>query len=359
MPNRTVKSRSKPTARPSSKAKPGAAPGKSAPGKGAPGKGADAAPFESAEGERFLAAVFAEFERRKMPFKFTDGYIVPRMPAGQPGHGMSYGLTNLAQVCAAAGEKKWGAAIRKHFDGLFAAEAKHEAMLKDLEDYAKVRTLLVVRVFDAADAAGEGLKLVTMKIAPGLVGALCIDLPEVTRSVSPETVRKWKKSATMLFAEAMDNVERMSKAKLELLPREDDGVAKSPLYGVVGKTIYTAALAMRIGSFKKAAGKHGTIVGVPTRDSLILAPFDDETIVPTISDLMFIAAGMHREGPGSVTSKVFLVQDGVWTEIPYTLDEGGLEVRPPKVLVKTLEACMPAGKPAKAAKAPAKKAGGR
>lgn len=344
MPKRTATTRSKPTARPSSKAKPRA---------GGPRKAAGG--FASAEdGERFLAAVFADFERRKMPFKFEDGYIVPRTPAGSPGHDMSYGLTNLAQVCAAAGEKKWGAAIRKHFDGLFAAEMKHEAMLKDLEDYAKVRTKLVVRVFDAEDAAQEGLKLVTMKIAPGLVGALCIDLPEVTRSVSPETVRKWKKSATMLFAEAMDNVERMSKAKLELLPREDDGVVKSPLYGVVGKTIYTAALAMRISSFKKAAGKHGTIVGVPTRDSLILAPFDDETIVPTISDVMFIAAGMHREGPGSVTPRVFLVQDSVWTEVPYTLDEGGLEVRPPKVLVKALEACMPAGKPAKAARAPRK-----
>lgn len=334
MPKRPAAKRPKPAARTPARPRPAARGGAKA------AKPSDSGPFASkAEGERFLAAVFAEFERRRMPFTFEDGYICPRTPEGQPGHDMSYGLTNLAQGCAAAGEKKWGAAIRRHFDRLFADEMKHEAMLRDLEDYAKVRSKLVVRVFDAAEAAGEGLRLVTTKIAPGLVGALCIDLPEVTRSVSPETVRAWKKSASMLFAEAMSNVERMSKAKLQAVSREEDGAPKSPLYAVLGRTIYTAALAMRIGSFKRAMGRFGTIVALPTRESLLLAPFDDVTIVPTISDVMFIAAGMHREGPGSVTPKVFLVREGEWTEIPYTLSENGLEIRPPKVLVKALEAC--------------------
>ena len=308
-------------------------------------------PFKTeAQVKRFMSVVFAEFERREIFFTFEDGYLCPQVAEGQPGHGMAYGLTNLAQVCAAADAKKWAGLVRAHFEKLLKEEAKHEQLLKDLEDYSKVRKQLVVRVFDAEDVAQQGLKLVTMKVAPGLVAALCIDLPEVTRSVSPETVRAWKKSATMLFAEAMDNVERMSKAKLELLPREKDGEERSPLYGVVGKTIYTAALSMRIGSFKKAMGKYGTIVGVPTRDSLILAPFDDATVVPTISDVMFIASGMFREGPGSVTPRVYLVQEGVWTEIPYTLDEEGLEARPPKVLTKALEACAPVEKAAKVAK---------
>ena len=55
-----------------------------------------------------------------------------------------------------------------------------------------------------------------------------------------------------------------------------------------------------------------------------------------LADLIAIAYGACRDGPGSVTHRVYWVRDGDWLEIPYEIDDGSLNVHAPEELIETL-----------------------
>jgi hypothetical protein len=59
-------------------------------------------------------------------------------------------------------------------------------------------------------------------------------------------------------------------------------------------------------------------------------------VVESINQVIAITAGAFRDGPGSVSPRVYWYRHRRWREIPYDLTERGLEVAPPDELVDLL-----------------------
>lgn len=278
--------------------------------------------------ERFEALVAAYFKSRGERAELGDGRV---WLAGQRDEAQ-YGLTGVAQQCAQRPEKEWARLIAAHFTRLIDGGAKDAAIEESIGDFEAVRARLVLRLWDEENEDARRVPTVRREVGPGLAAVLCLDLPESIRTVGPEEAAAWDRSEESLFDEALDNVERLSKARVEPVELGNG----TTLMTVGGSSCYISALAMRLHRFPDLSGTRGAFVAVPKRDALLAVPFSGVAAVKHLSDLMFIAAGVFRDGPGSVTPRVYWVRDGAWTEVPYSIDAKGLKVSPPPELVEAL-----------------------
>lgn len=277
--------------------------------------------------ERFEDAVRADFKSRGVAVTVDDGYVVPG-----DGEERRFGLSNLGQQCAQDKETEWPRLIREHFALIEAMPASDAELERRIGDFGAVRGALVVRLWEAETASVASLPAVKREVAPGLVAVLCLDLPDAIRTLKPEEVAAWDRSHASLFDEAQDNMERMSGARVEKVDLREGRT----VFSVDGESFYIAPLALRLERFPETIGTYGTFVALPTRQCLLAVPFNDVSVLGSLSDMMFIASGMYRDGPGSVTARVYWVRDGAWADVPYEVKDGAMHVTPPEELVEAL-----------------------
>lgn len=281
-----------------------------------------------AQAGRFENAVRADFERRGMAVSVHDGWVVPTDDPKQ----MRYGLSNVGQLCAQSEEAEWPEHIAQHFDRILASAEANAEIESRIGEFSFVRRRLLVRLWDEETSPARDANVVSREFAPGLLGFLCLDLPDSIRTITPDEAARWDRSEDSLFDEALDNMERDGNAKLVPLEVREG----SNLLGLEGETAFLAALALRLERYPAAIGKYGTFVAMPTRDGVLMLPFSGAAVVEQLSDLMVIALNACRDGPGSVTHRVYWVREGDWIEIPYAIEDDALNVHPPDELVEVL-----------------------
>ncbi len=236
------------------------------------------------------------------------------------------GLTNLWQTCADAPPAAWPDVIHLHFETLFAILRDQQGVQEQLADFAFAAPLLRLRL-NAADSREEKAQLVLRPGAlPGTVGYLVLDLPTFVRSVSEGEVQTWGQEEDVLFARALDNVWMQLQPeihRLEFAP----GFTCTMLSD---ESFFTATHALFLDRYPGCIGERGALVAVPTRDKVLAHALEEPLSDEHARIFALVARELAERGPGTLTTRLYWLHDGAFTELPYDLTDDDFTFSPPE-----------------------------
>jgi hypothetical protein len=122
-----------------------------------------------------------------------------------------YGLDSVAQVYHNALNQNKKNIVNKHFENLFNSKKEEEKILKNVEDFQKIKKLLAVRLY-TTDYEPKVYEILVHRVdIEGIVTVLVLDLPLSTTNVKPEYIKKWGISSDELFKIGFENTFRQNK----------------------------------------------------------------------------------------------------------------------------------------------------
>ena len=275
---------------------------------------------------RFVELVETDLRRRNVTYRIEDGLI-------RTSDGGELGLLNLAQQCFGAPGDDWPKIIEGHFDSLFRSLAKREAIEAEMKSFEKVSGLLAARLWPEDTLDSLGKVLVYRRDIPGTVTVLVLDLPDRVQTISPDMVAAWGRAEEELFTLALDNV----RCNMSYDPQEFDLDEGIKLRALLGNSFYVASRALLLEDHPELAGSHGTLIGLPHRHALLAFPIDDIGVLQAVQRMLPMVSGMFREGPGSVSPRLYWYHGGQFTDLPYRIDpDKGIVFSPPDEFVELL-----------------------
>lgn len=248
--------------------------------------------------------------------------------------GMQYGLDTVAQNYHQAPQDQKGIIVKNHFDGLFNAKKEEEKILKDLNDFKKMRELLAIRLYPTNYEPRINDGLIYKEDIEGIYIVLVLDLPATAINVRPEDAEKWSINKDELFKIGLENVFTKSKITIKKIKLIDEFYVRL----LEGDSIYSATFVLRINKYPELIGKYGSLVIVPHRHAVVTYPIENLEVVKMTKHLPILATNMFKEGPGSITPNLYWYFKGKFTKIPYelNLEKQSLNLTPPKEFIETI-----------------------
>ncbi len=296
----------------------------------APALPAWAAAFHSPQQlQDFKDAVTDYFNSVCIEMAIHDGWVVPRDNQGQT----QFNLSRIASRCAAEPQDQWPRLLAEHFKQARQELYQQQRYASLARDYAWARKHLAVRLFDqeAFDTRAADMRLVYRVDLPGTYTVLSLDLPATTMSVDRQTMAGWGVEHDRLFDLAMDNIAAMPHTTAQWINLSEH----TRVFTLKGMP-YSSAMALRLEQFPNAIGRYGAIVAVPVRDYLAVLPIEDAGVALSMHDMLVLTWGMAQEGPNTVTGRVYWYRNGVYRELPYRVNNGGIDFSPPDDFVQLL-----------------------
>ncbi len=298
------------------------------------------APFFTREQfEKFVNLLGEYFKRAKSKIKFEDTHTPRITVSGGTFPQGRYGVINLMQVCNQVPAEEWPQRIADHFDALAAAAKDHEKFNVREADFEQVKDLLAVRVGDEESLPID--KLLFRRDLPGTISYLVFDLPNSVESVPPELPEKWAKGVDELFALGLANVKRSADPSIEQVEIQP-GVS---FMAYSGDSFFTASFALMLDQLEGATSPHGLLVAIPHRHVLLFHAIQTSDAIFAVQHLGVLAINLDREGPGSISPKLFWYRDGKFVNLPFRLEGDTFNFRPPEEFMEMLNA-LPEGKTA-------------
>jgi len=270
----------------------------------------------------FISLVEDYFASRQIPahVKPEEGIVQPR---GGRLRASVLGLQNIARACAHLAIEQWPDAIAQHFDGIFAMSKDKDALLLDVADFEAVRAQLRTRLYPQS-LLRESAELICRAGPEGTIEVMVLDLPTTVRTVAPSEARRWGQEEDDLFAEGRRNLRRSNRLKastVHLLPG-----TSVLLYH--GDPYYAASHALIIEDYLPVDLPYGALIGLPRRDALLVHVIRNVGVAHAVNAMLRVIAGLHREGPGSLSHHLYWLRDGEFHSLPYTLGSQSLDFQP-------------------------------
>ncbi len=216
-----------------------------------------------------------------------------------------YGLTNIAQLCAAIDRADWATAVREHFDHMVANEAESG---DDRMAWERVAGLVKLRLYPSEVA--EEYDMIAYPLAPGLVAVAAVDLPTTVATPQRGSTGDWP---------PVDEVWRVALGNLRGEPApvtQTLGDAPSGLALALDDSFFTASRLLLLPDGFAMDGTDDALVAVPTRHSILVHPIRDLGAVQALNAMTMVATRMHEDGPGSIVPTVYWWHRGALTQIP-------------------------------------------
>jgi hypothetical protein len=286
--------------------------------------------FSPRQYHHFLALIQAHFQGENRAFTLGDGVV----QVAQPGNGsQQLGLLNLAQNCAHNDESDWPDIIQTHFRIMAKSRDEHEVLEERLGDFERVAEFLMVRLWPDSYLRDIGPdKILHRRDVPGTITALVFDLPSSVRNVTPEEIKPWGKSAEELFDLGLANLRENC---IPNVTEQDlgDGVTVTLF---ADESFFVASHALLLEDHEHCVGDFGALVGIPHRHVLLAYPIKNLSVVPALHRMAPIVIGMEREGPGSLSHRLYWYQKGHFTDLPFELKDRVLQFSPPEEFVEMM-----------------------
>jgi hypothetical protein len=283
-----------------------------------------AAFFSPVEWQQFHQAVRGYFEGRGQPFRIDDGVVTLLKEDGTPEEA-TFGLGNLAQLCHQVPRKQWRELIAMHFGQLETAQRESEALQARMADFAQVRDMLMVRLAEEGALPAE-MQPVAREHLPGIVSYLVFDLPTTVQTLRREMIEPWGLSDDELFAVALDNVHAQVVPEITRQPLRDG----PPCLVMSGESFFIGTHALLLRHHPECLGRAGALVAVPNRHCVITYPIDGLDVLQVTHLIAIVAINMYREGPGSISPRLYWYHDGAFTDLPYEIRNNTVEFTPPE-----------------------------
>ncbi len=287
--------------------------------------------FSLSQFRHFKRLVDGYFSRKRVPYQWGEGIIT--LEQGEHGSQHQLGLVNLAQICARNEEKEWGQIVEDHFTTLERSQTEQRALEQRLDDFDRVAELLAVRLWPE-DYLGEldPERMIHRREIPGVVSALVYDLPSSIRNVTPEEVKDWGRDEDELFKIGLENIRETCIPDVSVQDL-GEGVEVTVFSD---ESFFVASHALLLEDHPDSLGSFGALVGIPHRHVLLTYPIESLKVVDAIPRLIAIISGMEREGPGSISSRLYWYQDGDFVDLPYHIEKNTLNFSPPVEFMEML-----------------------
>ena len=227
------------------------------------------------------------------------------------GHPGLHGLGNLADECAQLPQPMWRDVIQRHarlsgFDNM--VRISTQISLGGFEQNAD---RLSVRLYPEAAGAEPGVAdCVQREDLPGLRTVLAVDVGESIAGLPKLVAQTWAKSDDELFARAIQNMPRLCQGEYYGMRMTRP---KGALMEILEGGPYAATAALRFDELPLAKGRHGNLVALPVRDSLLSWPIDEWPSDDQIGLAFHLARGRHEMGPYRVSNQLYWRRpDGVF-----------------------------------------------
>lgn len=271
--------------------------------------------------DRFESLIRAYFKAKGVKVLISDGTLTRPGPDSKD---EQMGLANIAQFCAQANESEWPSLIAKHFDRIESSHSERLQLEALEQDFDEIAPRLALRLHEPSHMQKVLDASVYREEVPGLITMLCIDMPDTVHSVTRERAAKWNRSDDELFERALANID----ALIDVNPEQFEVDPETKIWILGGESIYNASILLLPDRLKPYTGKHGGFISIPTRNLALAIPFDDPSALQSVAMLMQFTENFERDGPGSLSRRVWWHRGDRRIELPYEITDKGIEVHP-------------------------------
>ena len=286
--------------------------------------------FSEAQYSQFINTVGAYFRNKGVPYSIHTDAIVR---LGDKSYGVEkVGLLNLAQTCKRLPPANWDDMIERHFEGMRIAADFETEFQKKAHDFAYVKDHIAVRIYHSNYVAAikDGLTI-GKQIAEGIYAMLVFDFPHSVINVRPEQTIQWNRTYEELFEEALENVKRKYSFRLT-----EEGLAEIRIYLIAEDHFYAPNIILHLADHAHLASENGILIGIPNRHAALIYPVRDAEVLTAINRLIPVINGMYKDGPGSISDKLYWYHEGRFITLPYTMDDKNIQFYPPEEFVELL-----------------------
>lgn len=238
------------------------------------------------------------------------------------------GLSNISQSCARHKIHEYKSLIYNHFDHMQKIHEFNEHFDELKNDYNLVSDYIGVRMIrtETFEVIGRD-KMLINEITDDTSSMVIFDLPDSTTNLDPSILKKWNKSEEEIYAIALENCRKNYPFKSEkhnLNGIEFDVFSADHFFSPT-VVLYPEILANYVTDY-------GALVIFPTRHLCIIYTIQDLNVVQAVNSLIAVADGSYKDGPGSLSPKLYWYLPHKFEELPYKMDDG-ITFTPPKKFV--------------------------
>jgi hypothetical protein len=240
-------------------------------------------------------------------------------------HDGTIGLINLAQVCKQSDLSEYNDIIEGHFERLRQSKLFEENFNTIINDYEKARNYIGVRIYDEGYIQLIGKENTIGKdITNDLYAMLVFDFPDAVTNVQPAQAAVWGKTTQKLLENGIVNIREKYSLSIS-----KENLGDFDIWFVESDHFYAANIVFELQLNSDLTGSYGALVGLPHRHAAIIYPIENLETLQAVTAIMHITNGMHTEGPGSLSNKVYWYKNEQFTDLPYFINDGKIEFTPP------------------------------
>lgn len=282
----------------------------------------------------FLNTIDKYFSSHNLKYSINEGEVELE---NETFHDGTLGIINLAQLCGQSELSEYNNIIEGHFERLRRSKLFEENFNTIIADYEKVKNYIGVRIYDDGYIQVVGKENTIGKdITSELYAMLVFDFPDAVTNVQPDQARVWGKISSELIENGIANIRE--KYPFSITKENMDGF---DIWFVESDQFYTANIVFELQLRRELTGTYGSLIGLPHRHAAIIYPIENLETLEAIAPIMHITHGMHVEGPGSLSNKVYWYKNDQFIELPYVIRNKKIEFTPPDdflALMNTLPA---------------------
>lgn len=282
----------------------------------------------------FMKEVHDYFKNLGLSFKMDDGVI--KVEENDLGLN-NLGISNISQTCARSNTSEYKFHITEHFNQMQKIHQFNQKFDKIKNEWSLVSQYIGIRLIrsESIGAIGEE-HMITQSITADTSNMIIYDLPESTSNIKPAMLEKWGKSLDEVYEMAYKNCEYNYPfdAKEHML----DGV-KVQVYSA--DHFFSPMVIQYPDIMQKHTSDYGALVIFPTRHLCMIHKIENLNVVQAVNKMIAVAQGSFRDGPGSLSHRLYWYLPNQLTELPYKLGEK-LEFSPPKKFVDMMNLLEPA-----------------
>jgi hypothetical protein len=271
--------------------------------------------FTLEETARISSMVISEVEQRGLQARLEDDFLFITF-SDQEEH--SFIIRDLRILCAYVEEESWDKIIELYMDHLFMAVEETRSLIEEIHGVEDAAPYLGLCLFpwEYIQYAPNEDPVYRYDIE-GMITCLMWDLPWSRRTVDWSEIEEWDCSIDELFSIALENtlerypatlVEANVLPELDLLICEDEG-----------NLVSTHILALD--RLPGAVGTHGSLVSVPTHDTLFIYPIEDERVIMAYVVMAHVAIDFAKISFSPLIELVYWYDGQALINIPYVMGE--------------------------------------
>lgn len=286
--------------------------------------------FSYEQYHQFVQHVLNYFSGKQISYLVHEGVILHVDKSTR--HSGKMGLLNLAQLCRLRSSEDWASTVRLHFDGLLNATGSERDFSAKAHDFSFAKDHIGVRIYptEYTNAIKDGL-IIGRSMADDLYAMLVFDLPDSIVGIRPEQTIQWNMTNQELFELGLENIR--NKYRFRPTPQLLEGVN---FHLLVEDHHYAPNILFDLEKMDALKTEHGMLVGVPNRHAVLIHPVVDIKVMQAMNRMIPAIHGMYKDGPGSISEKLYWLMNGKFIPLPYTIDSTNILLDPPESFLNVL-----------------------